>query len=96
MGSSSRRLTQMTASRQARPRHQPSSSQASDNQQTEGLVLERVQPKRDSHEVSTDQVDYLDVTIKQDKHGGTVSCMTRKMRCQDRQGDDELPTLEQN
>ena len=48
---------------------EPSSSQASNSQQTEGLVLERVQPKPDSHKVSTDQVDYLDVTIKQDKHG---------------------------
>ena len=33
---------------------QGSSSQASDSQ---GLVLERVQPKPGSHEVSTDQVD---------------------------------------
>ena len=48
---------------------EPSSSQASDSQQNEGLVLERVQPKPASGEVSTDQVDYLDVTIKQDKHG---------------------------
>ena len=48
---------------------EPSSSQASDSQQAEGLVLERVQPKTDSHMVSMDQVDYLDVTIEQDKHG---------------------------
>ena len=48
---------------------EPSSSQAPDSQQAEGLVLERVQPKPGSHDVSTDQVDCLDITIKQDKHG---------------------------
>ena len=48
---------------------EPSSSQASNSQQAEGLVLERVLSKPDSHVANTDQVDYLDVTIKQDKHG---------------------------
>ena len=48
---------------------EPSSSQASDSQQAEDLVLERVQPKPDSQEGSTDQVDYRDVAIELDKHG---------------------------
>ena len=39
---------------------EPASSQAPDSQQDEGLVLERVQPKPGSREVSTDQVDYLE------------------------------------
>ena len=67
---------------------EPSSSQASDSQQAEGLVLERVQPKPDSHMVSTDQVDYLDVTIKQDKHGWHCELYDKK----DRQDGDELHT----
>ena len=73
---------------------EPSSSQASDSQQDEGLVLERVQPKPGSQEVRADQVDYLDVTIKQDKHGWHCDLYDKKdaMRCQDRQDGDELHT----
>ena len=48
------------------------------------------------HEVSTDQVDYLDITIKQGKHGWHYELYHKKMQCKDTQGDDEVLTLEHN
>ena len=61
---------------------EPSSSQASHSQQTEGLVLERVQPKPDSHMVSMDQVDYLDVEGCHARTGRTATSSTHRDRAQ--------------
>ena len=86
----------MTTFRQVKPPKNPLPSQASDSQQAEGLVLERVQPKPDSHMVSTDQVDYLDVTIKQDKHGQHCELYDKKDVMTGQQADDELLALDQS
>ena len=73
---------------------EPSSSQAPDSQQDEGLVLERVQPKPGSREVGTDQVDYLDVTIKQDKHGWHCDLYDKKDAMSGQAGRQRAPSIE--
>ena len=83
----------MTTFRQVKPPKNPLPSQASDSQQAEGLVLERVQPKPGSREVSTDQVDYLDVTIKQDKHGWHCDLYDKKDAMPGQAGRQRAPSI---
>ena len=56
-------------------------------------VTERVQPKPGSQEVSTDQVDYLDVTIEQGKHGWHCELYDKKDAMPGRAGQRHAPSI---
>ena len=52
-----------------------------------------MQPKPDSREVSTDQVDHLDVTIKQDKHGWHCDLYDKKDAMPGQAGRQRAPSI---